>query len=150
MDRLATRDQLMKRNIIANIDMSLCVFGYGFAENSNHLFLNYAFLARVWKKIMEWLGIDVPLGTGFCDHFLQVMNALRKSCSLRRAAGIWMATCWCIWKQRNDIIFNNVVGDVDEIVHSVKMFTWWWLALGSKQRVICNFYEWFHTPLDFA
>ncbi|XP_058756741.1 uncharacterized protein LOC131629955 [Vicia villosa] len=147
MDRLATREQLMKRNIITNTDLSLCVFGCDSAENSLHLFLNCAFLAGVWKKIMEWLGIDAPLRTDCCDHFLQVMNALRNYCSPRRVAGIWMATCWCIWKQRNDIIFNNVVGDVDEIVHNVKMFTWWWLALGSKQRVLCNFYEWFHNPL---
>ncbi|XP_058747125.1 uncharacterized protein LOC131620124 [Vicia villosa] len=122
-ERLAAKYQLIKRHIIEDNDMSLCVFGCGQREDSKHLFLNCQFLRMVWVIIMAWIGIEPVTGTDCCNHFLQVMESLKKCCSVRRAAGLWMDTCWCVWKERNDITFNNVVGDIDEIVHSVKMHT---------------------------
>ncbi|XP_058763359.1 uncharacterized protein LOC131636778 [Vicia villosa] len=148
-DRLATKQQLIKRGIIEPNDESLCVFGYGQLEDSIHLFLNCPFVRKVWEKILVWLGINVVTDTDCPGHFMQLMENMRSSCSIRRAAVFWMALCWSVWNQRNNIIFSSAVGDIEEIVHGVKMYSWWWLALGTKHKVYCSFYEWNHSPLDF-
>lgn len=47
----------------------------------------------------------------------------------------------CVWITRNEIIFNGTVGDLEEIMFKVMMFTWWWLVIGSKESLKYNFYE---------
>ncbi|XP_058764618.1 uncharacterized protein LOC131638082 [Vicia villosa] len=148
-DRLATKEQLIRRGIIEPNDERLCVFGCGLLEDSKYLFLNCPIIRRVWRKILDWLGLHDITGADCIGHFMHMMEIMRSYCSLRRAVVFWMASCWSIWKQRNDIPFNNAVGDIEEIVHSIKMYSWWWLDLGTKHRVYCNFYEWNHSPLDF-
>lgn len=95
-DRLATKDQLQKWIIIENPDLTLCVFGCGNFEDSRHLFLNCQIVRRVWEKLMAWLGLEEVTCISCCNHFMQVVELMRKWCSLRRAAIVWMATCWCI------------------------------------------------------
>lgn len=50
-----------------------------------------------------------------------------------------MTVAWCIWRSRNIIKFNDKIGDVEEILFKVKMFTWSWLAIAVKDRIKCNF-----------
>ncbi|XP_058727177.1 uncharacterized protein LOC131598612 [Vicia villosa] len=148
-DRLATRVQLVKRNILEDNNTSHCAFGCLIQEDTNHLFLNCIIAKGVWLKICAWLGITQSGEHQCCNHFLQMVEILKRKCSTRRVGVVWAATCWSIWKHRNDKIFNNGVSDIDEIVHKVKMFSWWWLAIGNKQKVSCNFYEWNHSPLQY-
>ncbi|XP_058726751.1 uncharacterized protein LOC131598139 [Vicia villosa] len=148
-DRLATKSQLIKRGILEQNDAACCVFGCSQIEDIQHLFINCAVLRRLWGSIYDWLGIAYPVGSDCISNFLHMLNSLRFKCSRKRVGCIWMATCWLIWKQRNDIIFNNVVADMDEILHSVKMLSWWWLEIGNNRKVLCNFYEWSHCPLEY-
>lgn len=148
-DKLATRVQLVKRCILGNSDKSLCAFSCMQVEDSHHLFLNCELLRGVCEKILAWIGIEPLVGSNCCNQFTDMVKIMRKHCSPRRAAVIWLGICRCIWKQRNIIIFYNGVGDTEEIVHNAKMFSWWWLVIGNKHKVSCNFYEWNHNPLDF-
>ncbi|XP_058733164.1 uncharacterized protein LOC131604757 [Vicia villosa] len=148
-DRLALKAQLIKRGIMVPKEVNFCVFGCSQMEDIQHLFLNCEFVISLWKSIYVWLDIEPLLATDCISHFLHLLDSLRRRCSRKRVGCIWMATCWRIWKQRNDIIFNNAVADLDEIVHSVKMLSWWWLVIENKQKVLCNFYEWHHCPVDY-
>ncbi|XP_058725825.1 uncharacterized protein LOC131597130 [Vicia villosa] len=148
-DRLATRVELVKRGIIENNNASFCVFGCQCQKNIHHLFLSCGIVVGVWGKVYQWLGIAQQVHTICCEEFLHMVGLLKRSCVKSRVGVIWVTVCWCIWKQRNDLIFNNGLVDLEVIVHKVKMFTWWWLAIGNKQNIYCNFYEWSHCPLDY-
>ncbi|XP_058727059.1 uncharacterized protein LOC131598482 [Vicia villosa] len=148
-DRLATRAQLAKRGIIADANDCLCVFGCNVLEDRKHLFISCFLAAGVWRKIHQWLGSDCQLKPDCCDDFMQLVGVLHRRASPRRVGVIWVSVCWCIWKHRNEIVFNNGVCDVEEIIHNVKMHSWWWLAIGSKKKVNCNFFEWFQCPLEY-
>lgn len=38
---------------------------------------------------------------------------------------IWNASIWVIWWRRNDIIFNNGVVEVEDLVDSIKVLSWY-------------------------
>ncbi|XP_058783739.1 uncharacterized protein LOC131658465 [Vicia villosa] len=148
-DRLATREQLVKRGILENDERCFCVFGCSQEGDIRHLFLDCDVARRVWEKVANWLGLDQGYAGDCCSYLKQMVERMSKLCSVRRAAVIWMCTSWCIWKQRNDVIFENGVRDIDEIFHNVQMYSWWWLNIGNKQKVFCSFYEWRHSPINF-
>jgi len=42
---------------------------------------------------------------------------------------IWLACIWVLWKERNNMIFNNKDALMDEIVDKVKLHSFWWLKV---------------------
>ena len=138
---LSTRVQLTKHGIILCSQDPFCVFGCAQVEDIRHLFITCNRSMEVWVKINSWLRIDFVAESNCCDHFRQVVDVLKMNCASKRVGVIWLVGCWCIWRQRTGIIFNNVQGYSDEIVHNVKMYSWWWLAIRTKHKVSRNFYE---------
>lgn len=94
-----------------------------------------------------WLGIASNNGIQCHSHFENMMANMQGLCENKIAGAMRIATCWCIWNQHNDIIFNKGNLDVDDIVHRIKMHIWWWVGIGSKRKVMCNWYEWYREPL---
>lgn len=57
------------------------------------------------------------------------------------------AVVWNIWRVRNDRIFNNKIGEVDELVEAIKVLSWrWWLS--RMNSLVCMFYEWLWDPKE--
>jgi len=46
------------------------------------------------------------------------------------------AAIWTIWKERNDMIFNDSVTDAHEIFDSIMVLSWYW----SLNRLKLEFY----------
>ncbi|XP_058774194.1 uncharacterized protein LOC131648455 [Vicia villosa] len=146
-DRIPTRSQLKHRNIIEDDDACRCVFGCPTIEDTQHLFMDCIKARKVWNLIYQWLGIYVDMNVDCGNHLLQFVETLKQHCPVKRAVAIWAAVCWCYWKLRNEIVFENGNEDLEGMVHKVKMFTWWWMAIGSKTKLGCSFYEWHNYPL---
>ncbi|XP_058752383.1 uncharacterized protein LOC131625548 [Vicia villosa] len=145
-NRLATRKQLLRRGIITRHNEAVCVFCLMQEEDLTHIMLNCPKLKSFWRKIHIWLNVDIPVMQDCCCHLLKCINLLRDNMSGCRIGAIWLTICWCIWKVRNDIVFNSAVLDEEELFFAVLWFSWWWLAIESKDRISCNFYEWFKNP----
>lgn len=58
---------------------------------------------------------------------------------------IWHTTIWAIWNVRNNIIFNNVALDVDEVVEDIKLLSWKW-SVARLRIQPCLLYEWRWDP----
>jgi len=42
---------------------------------------------------------------------------------------IWRACVWIVWKERNNIIFNNKAWDLTQVLENVKFISFSWLQV---------------------
>ncbi|MCH80347.1 ribonuclease H protein [Trifolium medium] len=146
LDRIPTKDNLCHRRII-RIEEASCAMCGGVVETSRHLFMHCDFVAQIWYAICRWLGVVVVLppevmilyGTLVCSGR---NKRLRKGFSL-----VWLAFMWVIWRSRNEKIFNNVVGVVEDAVDLIQRLSWQWY-LSKNAKVPCLLYEWVWNPGD--
>lgn len=117
-DRLPTRQNLRKRNVIADPQGSLCVCCSLEEESSNHLFFNCSLSSRLWYSLPQ----------DAVSHFKAHRGLVRK----KKARKVWQVFCyavvWSIWLMRNNFIFNNVSPDCLEILHMIKTRSWVWFV----------------------
>ncbi|XP_058762491.1 uncharacterized protein LOC131635875 [Vicia villosa] len=146
-DRLPTKVQLATRGIIQNEEEMLCVFCELYEEDAAHVFIRCPQLRLLWQKIFTWLDLDGQNAQDCPNHLLCCVEAYEGNMTRNRVATIWLTTCWSIWNKRNSIIFSNDKLDVEELYFSIMKCSWWWLAIESKERIKCSFYDWFKNPL---
>ncbi|PNX79260.1 hypothetical protein L195_g035244 [Trifolium pratense] len=96
------------------------------AETSQHVFLDCRFAADVWYQINRWLGTMVVLTPDVMMSYGQLVGCggnkkIRKGFSI-----VWLAFVWVIWRVRNDRVFNNVNGVVEETVDKIQRISWQW------------------------
>jgi len=60
--------------------------------------------------------------------------------------GVWVAIVWCLWEQRNQVVFNQGVADAEEVFHNAQLKSWLWLK-NKAQHFNCSFAEWMMNPL---
>lgn len=106
-DRLPTRKKLFKMGIIHDLEDLGYVFCLEQEEDLDHIMLHFPMVKTMWQKIQSWLEVEVPVEENFRSRFLKVVAVLSNKMSSNRAGVIWLIVCWCIWKQHNDIVFNN-------------------------------------------
>ncbi|XP_058726276.1 uncharacterized protein LOC131597605 [Vicia villosa] len=106
-NRLATKDQLIKRGILMDGVDSDCVFCSTESESLSHLLGGCLVVEAIWRKVYEWIGPvdDLTLDEfkGFLFEFEKVKNLAKRSL----VTVIWLASVWSIWNRRNEFIFKN-------------------------------------------
>jgi hypothetical protein len=66
-NRLSTRDNLVRRNIIQS-PASICPVGCDVQESARHLFMESAVSNSLWHQVMSWLGIYAVFPITLRDH----------------------------------------------------------------------------------
>lgn len=105
LDRLATRTNLKKRNILFPQESTACrLCDANLEENADHLFISCDLAKVIWIKIQSWLDICVNWSGILAEDIWKFNNSLpaKSKDSLRI---IWHGTLWFIWKTRNKLIF---------------------------------------------
>lgn len=105
---LAVRANLQQRHIVY---MDLCARCGIEAETVGHCFHNCDFARNVW------MSSSLPM----VINSIPVHNCFEWVCHLMDTIGIehmqlFLATCWCLWNNRNSIIFENKSRSVEEVV----------------------------------
>lgn len=124
----------------------MCGGGCGVAETSNNLLFHCNFFGSVWFHIFRWLGVDVVMPFEAADHFIQfssVGGIARTRCSILQV--IMFATVWEIWKERNNMLFNDKVCSVVQIVDKIMSQTFMWLK-GKYASLPFNYHGWWLSP----
>jgi len=102
---------------------------------------------KVWDSVMRWLGMNFLTPPNL---FLLWENWDGVSVNKKIRSGfrlVWHAVVWSIWRAKNDKIFNNNTGEVDDLVEAVKVLSWrWWLSRLNSPT--CLFYEWHWNPKE--
>lgn len=149
LDKLPTRNQLIRMNVISDIIENCCPFCTLSEENMTHLFFNCNIVITVWKQVLLWMDRENSILLNPSQHFLSFYRAFKGNCGKNKESIVRTATTWSLWRMRNNLIFNNVEVDIYAAVFQIKLFSWLWLILDRKKHSMCSFYDWCKCPLDF-
>lgn len=96
LDRLPTKVNLLRRQILTVEDDLRCVLCLQGNETTNHVFVTCPVASKMWARCYRWLGSSLVLPGSCSDHLLQHMwpglTAKQKG-ALRI---LWLALTWLI------------------------------------------------------
>ncbi|KAK2457421.1 hypothetical protein QL285_004692 [Trifolium repens] len=148
IDKLPSREALFRKGIITNPMDSCCVFCNSEMEDINHAFFKCSVTGTVWNSIFRWMGVNTIAFNSISHHFL-LFGQLTKGKKVKRLRHIiWLATTWCIWRERNNIIFRGALVNIPSLVNQIIYFAWFWLIGRQKINVEFSFQDWCNNPLD--
>lgn len=144
-NRLPTRGNLLHRNIV-QANNSLCVVGCEVVETAGHLFLSCQKYCILWSLISAWLGMSLVHHNDL-QHYQQFcyMSGLPRS-THAYFTGIWYASVWVIWKDRNNCIFHNETSHYHVLLEKIKRNSFLWMKARNISFNFC-FYGWWKHPL---
>ncbi|GAU51608.1 hypothetical protein TSUD_414400 [Trifolium subterraneum] len=116
-------------------------------ECSRHLFIHCDFAAHIWYAICRWLGVVVILPPEVMMMYGILVGSGRNKKIKKGFSSVWLAFVWVVWRCRNDKIFNEVAGVVDDAVDMIQRLSWQWFVSDSG-RGPCLLYEWIWDPGD--
>jgi hypothetical protein len=140
LDRIQTKDNLLKRRIIQvqNEGCSLCGVTL---ETGRHLFLHCRYAAKIWYDIVRWLDFTIMLPHDITSSLAILLHCTKNKREKIGLCLIWNAYMWVVWNVRNDCIFNNGVPNMEDMVDRIKMLSWkWYVGRVSKGPFLL--YEW--------
>lgn len=124
LDRMPIRSCLARRGVVNPL---ICMVCQQSNESSQHLFIESYCDQRVWALCFCWIGIEFvqhkDVQCQFVSFSLQHASVVQNLVWKR----VWATVVWCIWEQRNHIIFRQGVVDVEEIFLMTQLKFWQWL-----------------------
>jgi hypothetical protein len=132
---ILTEDNLAKRNWQGSVQCCFCHKD----ETIQHLFFDCSLARTVWRIIQVATNLYLPhCVPNMFGTWLQGLDKEEKSLVLAGAA----ATCWAIWRCRNDVVFNRkVVPSPSQVIYSVIHWLRTWNILqkpGSRDMVLAT------------
>ncbi|XP_057774910.1 uncharacterized protein LOC130993891 [Salvia miltiorrhiza] len=125
-NRLATCDNLVKRNVPIEIEERWCNACVGYEETVEHFLLHCPKVELVWDQIQQWLNIKTVRPRGLLDHFMSFIYGGRGKKNRKFLQALWVGTIWSVWKGRNDSRFDGKVWDAHKLVLEIKGRMWSW------------------------
>ncbi|KAJ0470183.1 putative reverse transcriptase zinc-binding domain-containing protein [Helianthus annuus] len=134
LDRIPTKTALRRRNVCAgDVMCSLCDAD---EETAVHLFTACRFSYGVWCGIASWLHIPPIFLFDVYDMQLYINQLECPREKKELLYGIFMITCWRIWKARNEKVFKNTTRKSFEIVSDIKSLGYIWYRSRSKRELV--------------
>jgi hypothetical protein len=147
LEKLPTKDALYNKGIITNNQERRCVLCLREYEDINHIFFNCSVSIEVWSNIFRWLRLNLIHFVNICNHFNLFGTTLKGATNKRSRHLIWLATTWCLWRHRNNIVFRGDSVNASSLVEQIKYIAWFWLIGREKLNVNVAFSDWCTDPL---
>ncbi|KAJ0575244.1 putative RNA-directed DNA polymerase [Helianthus annuus] len=140
LDRIPTREALAIRNI--NIPSVLCALCGSTSESVDHLLISCQYAQLVWTAISLWVKIPLPR---YLLSLVELLEHIESYCSSKeKKKALYLvaaATCWTLWRIRNNLIFNQKTTHVSRAVGDVKALSFLWMkARAGKMELVWK--EW--------
>ncbi|PNY15474.1 ribonuclease H [Trifolium pratense] len=121
---------------VKNAYLYLTEGGCGKAKTENHLFFNCPIFAVTWRELVKWLEVPTVLPEGGYDHLVSFKSLIcGKAKTKERLGVIWFSNVYCIWKVRNEMVFNHRGVDWEKVVEEAKVLSWRILRTRAKGSV---------------
>jgi hypothetical protein len=147
LQKLPMRAALNHRGVLINPHDLPCVFCFQVSEDCSHLFFHCHFSMCIWENVFSWMGYHGISSLEGWNHFNSFGNTVKSKNSSRVSHLIWLATTWCLWKHRNDVIFNGVVPNVPSLLDNIKAHSWNWFSGRSGRQSLLSFSDWCEHPI---
>jgi hypothetical protein len=148
LEKLPTRESLFHKGIITSTQERHCVFCFNWEENIDHIFMTCQVTANIWRAVLKWMGSNVTIVGTVQQHFLLFGDLIKGKHSKSVKHIIWLATTWCIWRKRNNIIFRGENMNVPSLVDQIIYISWLWFISHIETRAILVFSDWCFNPLN--
>ncbi|KAJ0619222.1 putative RNA-directed DNA polymerase [Helianthus annuus] len=126
LDRIPTRVSLALRNI--HLPSVLCALCNSASESVDHLLISCQYAQLVWTAVSLWVKIPLPR---YLLSLVGLMEHIESQCSsqeIKKAVYlIAAATCWILWRIRNNLIFNGKITQVSRAVGDIKAISFFWV-----------------------
>ncbi|XP_021980533.1 uncharacterized protein LOC110876677 [Helianthus annuus] len=141
LNRLPTKAALLLRNI--QVQDQMCVLCGEHEESSEHLFVSCHFAQTVWLNIAGWCMIPPIIAFSIKDLLSLHEFVVSAGFSRKRKAlhAVILVAFWCIWKQRNEVIFRQVAPNCTKLLDEIKSMAYLWVKNRSKM-VSITWEEW--------
>ncbi|XP_058769485.1 uncharacterized protein LOC131643311 [Vicia villosa] len=146
INRIASKDNLIKRNINVVSQDPSCIFCHFALENIDHLFASFPFADSLWKKISVWLDVDEFVSVEELKHVFLYSDKIMNRMKRKIVEVVWLEAIWSIWLVRNDSVFNQANPSFVECLSAIIFRPWIWLPSCSKLSLGCNFATWNTHP----
>ena len=124
-----------------------CIAGCDSPEIVDHLLFHCPHFGVVWHRIFRWLGISFIAPASTFDNLQQFCHLAGFSRAIHVFLTVnWMATVWVIWKERNNMIFNQKIDTLDHLVDNNKLMSFSWLK-ANKPTYAFSYHDWWRHPL---
>ncbi|KAF5769304.1 putative reverse transcriptase zinc-binding domain-containing protein [Helianthus annuus] len=134
MGKIATSTALISRNIA--VDNASCGLCGEEDEMVDHLFTTCGFATMIWSYICSWSKSQCFILFSFKDLLEAHKHSGLSDPKQEVLKGIIRIGCWCIWKARNEAIFNNSPGKLDRVISEIKNLGLLWYSSRSKNKSI--------------
>ncbi|KAJ0427646.1 putative RNA-directed DNA polymerase [Helianthus annuus] len=130
-ERLPTRKALARRGI--PVSTTVCALCGELEETCEHLFVTCQFAQIIWHVIGQWC--KYPALYAFCfrdvlDFYKWAPGGKKKRKAFQ---AITLITIWCIWKQRNEIVYGGSQLSVANVVEEIKSRSFFWVRIRAKE-----------------
>jgi hypothetical protein len=149
LEKLPTKDALFNKGIITINTERRRVLCSNQNESFFHVFVQCNFSATVWRNFSAtWLGLNLIISTSVQHHFLLFGDLVKSKVNKRHRHIIWLATMWCIWRRRNNIVFREDRATIFSTVNQIIYMSWFWFSGRLRSNVDITFDYWCTNPLD--
>ncbi|XP_021984710.1 uncharacterized protein LOC110880495 [Helianthus annuus] len=133
-EKLPTRTALALRRV--NVPDLSCLFCGEYAESCEHIFVTCHFAQMVWQNIAIWCKMPPILAFDFKD--LLELHGFSSGLRKRKKAthALVLIVGWCIWKTRNETMYNNGILNVLKVLEEVKSLGFLWVKNRSKEAFL--------------
>ncbi|XP_057794115.1 uncharacterized protein LOC131010566 [Salvia miltiorrhiza] len=138
--RLPTLDNLIRRQVPIQPPI-FCVFCKEKEESIDHLFFSCSKSEEVWKELIQWMGKQVVFHHKAKPHFNVFVNLGHKE-DVMFLTAVWICVVWCVWKKRNECIFNQGSWIKERMVSEIKTRIWGWSLAFNLNLNTSDFCSW--------
>ncbi|XP_057787780.1 uncharacterized protein LOC131005012 [Salvia miltiorrhiza] len=139
--RLATCENLIRRQVIISVPDSECVLCKEQTETMEHLFFKCQKSDEIWWNLLQWLGFESALPVKAKENFLAFSNLGKKTDSALLIA-VWLCTIWSIWNGRNNCRFNQGTWNKEKLTAEIKSRVWGWILAYKMPNFCIDFRTW--------